>query len=289
MSPLPRRQRRNVCARIGRVRQSMGLWAAVVAGLLVVAVPAGAVTITEFDVEPGTALGVHLPRYIDTGPDGNLWFTDGGSRPGIGRITTAGQPLGQISTSSSPMDLAVAADGSGTVYFTGDRALLRRTADGAITSSPTPPSYAIALATNGGLRWGHKSDADSVEICSFQNEVWGALNACSNFLRRDVGPLTGMVVAPDGRLWSAWYGLDFVTQSINETSKAHARRFDLPAGSGPARLAVGSDGAIWVTMFDGSAIDRIAPGGAYTRFPLQPGRRPNDIAAGPDGVGGGSV
>jgi streptogramin lyase len=60
--------------------------------------------------------------------------------------------------------------------------------------------------------------------------------------------------------------------------------FDLPAGSGPARMALGPDGNLWVTMYDASAIDRIAPNGAATRFPLPPGRGPNDIAQGPDGA-----
>jgi hypothetical protein len=59
---------------------------------------------------------------------------------------------------------------------------------------------------------------------------------------------------------------------------------DLPIGSGPARLALGPDGNLWVTMLDASAIDRITTTGARTRFPLAGGRGPNDIALGPDGA-----
>jgi hypothetical protein len=49
-------------------------------------------------------------------------------------------------------------------------------------------------------------------------------------------------------------------------------------------MALGPDGNLWVTMYDASAIDRIAPNGAATRFPLPAGRGPNDIVQGPDGA-----
>ena len=88
---------------------------------------------------------------------------------------------------------------------------------------------------------------------------------------------------PGGGIWSAWYELNLVvpTEADGYTLKAP---IELPANSGPARLAVGSDGNVWVTMFDADAIDRFLPDGTRTRFQLPPGSSPNDITAGPDGA-----
>ena len=68
--------------------------AAVLATVLAIAAPASAVTITEFDAEPGAPLTAHEPRYIDAGPDGNMWWTDG--VVGIARISTTGERFATI-------------------------------------------------------------------------------------------------------------------------------------------------------------------------------------------------
>jgi len=92
-----------------------------------------------------------------------------------------------------------------------------------------------------------------------------------------------MVLTSGGGIWTAWHELNLVvpTEADGFTLKTP---IELPANSGPARLAVGSDGNVWVTMFDANAIDRFLPDGSRTRFPLPPGSGPNDIVAGPDGA-----
>ena len=92
-----------------------------------------------------------------------------------------------------------------------------------------------------------------------------------------------MVVAPGGGMWTAWYELNLVvpTEVDGFTLKAP---ISLPENSGPSRLAVGSDGNVWVTMFDAGAIDRFLPDGTRKRFLLPVGTKPNDITAGPDGA-----
>jgi streptogramin lyase len=49
--------------------------------------------ITEFSVglNPGSSPGFQDPESIAAGPDGNLWFTDHGATPAIGRITPSGR------------------------------------------------------------------------------------------------------------------------------------------------------------------------------------------------------
>jgi streptogramin lyase len=65
---------------------------AAIAALTAVA-PAGAVTITEFTPLGGEA-GTHGPRYIKGGPDGNIWYADGGSDGQIVRMNTHGEVSG---------------------------------------------------------------------------------------------------------------------------------------------------------------------------------------------------
>ncbi len=59
-----------------------------------------------------------------------------------------------------------------------------------------------------------------------------------------------------------------------------------PAGAavvGPARIALGSDGAMWFTEPDADRIGRITPDGRLQLFPTGKGSGPLAIAAGPDG------
>lgn len=72
--------------------------------------PNGALQEFAIPGPPGIAQGEYgspAPRYITAGPDGALWFTDGGDES-IGRITTAGQiseyPIG-TPTPSSPQGI----------------------------------------------------------------------------------------------------------------------------------------------------------------------------------------
>jgi streptogramin lyase len=61
--------------------------------------------------------------------------------------------------------------------------------------------------------------------------------------------------------------------------------FALAAGSGPAGLAVGSDGNIWFAEEAGNRIGRLTPAGVLTEFPLiNPGSRPHGLATAADGV-----
>jgi virginiamycin B lyase len=257
---------------------------ALLAAMLSFAAPAGAATITEFDVEPGAPAGTHAPRYIKSAPNGTLWFTDGGTKPGLGRIGTGGEAFSFIDEAKSPLDLTIAADS--TVYWTAANGTGRRLPNGVMDFKTwTIDTYAIALDAAGGLRWGEgRSGSDSSSICRTEGNVWAGDRQCEEL---DGPPektrVTGIVLAPGGGLWTAWYELNLVvpTEADGFTLKVP---IELPANSGPSRLAVGSDGNVWVTMFDANAIDRFLPNGTRTRFPLPAGSGPNDIAAGPDGA-----
>ncbi len=67
-------------------------------------------------------------------------------------------------------------------------------------------------------------------------------------------------------------------------ANGEASTVQLPAGSEPKGLAVGSDGAIWVAERGAGAIARVAADGTVTQYPLlHSDSEPAAIAAGPDG------
>ena len=246
---------------------------------------AGAVTVTEFQIEPGSAPGSHLPRYIQVGPDQNIWYADGGTSPGIGRISTSGVRLPQIADPAKPVDLVAAPDG--TVYWTTDSGLGRRLPNGQVGSYAGRPSYSIALTVDGELRWGGKSTKSEYSaVCRFDPGTWGSESSglsCVGITGNTPGRVTGLTRAGDGRLWGAWYEANTIG-ALDANADAVDLTIALPSGSGPARIALGADGNLWATMFDASAVDRITPAGVRTRFLLPAGAKPNDIASGPDGA-----
>ena len=136
-------------------------------GLALFAAPASAVTITEFDIEPGAKPGVYLPRYIEAGPDGNLWFTEAGSKAGIGRISTIGEPFPHIADPGDPEDLTFTADG--TLYWTSDAGVGRRTPFGEVSKSgeTTRSSFGIGLTASGNVRWGEPTLKGTGAYCRF--------------------------------------------------------------------------------------------------------------------------
>jgi streptogramin lyase len=251
--------------------------AAVLAAVL--AAPASAVTIMEFPAEPGAPPGAHEPRYIEAGPDGNLWWTD--SPVGISRISTAGERLAPIADAmNQPVDIATAPDG--TVYWTGDLGRGQRNPDGrSILRRTNAPSYALGIGPAGTPVWGERVTTPPVgavvgTVCT----GWEAQNCAGGTTDTRI---IGLALAADGRMWGTAYEGNALWR-IRPELAGRDLVIDLPPGSGPSRLVLGPDGNLWVTMFDASAIDRVAPTGFRTRFALPPGTRPNDITVGPDGA-----
>src|SRR6202035_5155790 len=94
------------------VRSVGGLrrWTVIAVGVaaLTAVAPAGAGTITEFTPLGGNT-AKHGPRYIKAGPDGNIWYADGGSEGAIVRMNTHGEVSGTFgAVGKGPVDLAFA-------------------------------------------------------------------------------------------------------------------------------------------------------------------------------------
>src|SRR5215217_7901475 len=95
----------------GRLAVAMAILGSTFAATASAAEPLG--SITEFPVSAGT-----VPYGIAAGADGNVWFTDVGATPAIGRITPTGA-ITEFTTGlvagSAPNGIALGADGN--VWF----------------------------------------------------------------------------------------------------------------------------------------------------------------------------
>jgi virginiamycin B lyase len=234
--------------------------------------------VEELPAVLGALPGTHRPRFLAVGPEGAIWWTENGTEPGIGRITTAGVRLVRIPDPDVPVGIARAGDG--TMYWTGEHGLGREPPGGAAEAVPRPGfSEGLGFTAAGALRWG-ESGGGTEAVLGFAGEGWGGA-AVTVDSAAGAGKVSGIATGPGGRLWVAFPGRDEL-RLLDPAGLGSATVVPLPPGSGPTRLARGPGGELWVTMFDAPAIDRIAADGTRTRFPLPPGSGPLDIAAGPD-------
>jgi streptogramin lyase len=249
-------------------RSTIGGIAAVV--LALTATPAGAATFKEYPI--GGAYPGHAPRYIKAGPDGNLWFADGGSEGGIGRIS----PHGELFTEFGPPGAdEIAFPPNGLVFWTSDQGIYERTQLGEEYSSTTATlNYAATTSPSGEIWFSSKGGSWCHPPVFSEDPTPQKCNDTGTF-----GRLTSIAFDRAGNAWGAFFEANLV-QRLSGTYT----RVELPTKSGPARIALGPEGDLWVSMFEADAIDRITPEGQRIRFPVSPGSGPNDIVLGPDGA-----
>ncbi len=288
-------------------RITVVLLAALTASLVIVVASASAAVgdIIERRV-PGTAKG-GLNR-ITTGPDGNIWFTDGGNNQ-IGRMTPAGAFDGfAIPTAgSSPIDITTGPDGA--LWFTEFVGNIGRiTTDGKITEFPVLKSPGGAPAnvfgiTNGpdGALW------FTTDCCDPGNPgkigritTSGAVTLFP--LPTGTAPTVGITVGPDRNLWyPATFSSGFAEiQRMSVTGQILSRAPVPTRYADPSRLITGPDGNVWFTEQGAvggnkqpGKIGRVscvvcggAPSNEVTEFTTpdqNPPSNPAGIAVGPDG------
>jgi hypothetical protein len=157
---------------------------------------------------------------IAAGPDGNLWFADGGSTRAIGRIAPATQAISEFSAGlnagSAPLGIAAGPDGNLWITDLGTTKAIGRI---------TPATHVISefsAALNAG---------------SYPEDI--AAGADGSLWFSDPSGTTGAI----GRITTAG--------AINEFSAG------LSAGSFPGGIAAGPDGNLWFTAGGTRAIGRI--------------------------------
>jgi len=290
--------------RVTRVTSAFGV--ALVALLAGASSLCAAATISEFPVTPA-------PLGITAGPDGNLWFVQGGGTV-IGRITPAGHvdefPVAGAAGGDADFPLGIALGADGNLWFgdTVNNAIGRITPSGAITEFPLPVAQslpqAIAAGPDGNLwfteqhKVGRITPAGVITEFAVPDPAPGTDNGTVSLT------LGGIAAGADGNLWFtvarlSGCGIDACNSVLGYASAISTNgtikgQFALPGTHVlPANIAAGADGNLWITEYQfeadvfrtGGSIARVGTNGTVATFALPTaGAVPSGIAAGPDGA-----
>jgi len=236
-----------------------------VAGPFTVTVP----VITHF-------AGADQPRDITLGPDGALWFTNGGNNS-IGRITTAGV-VTTFAKSGIDDPIGIATGPDGALWFTNyaDNTIGRMTTAGVVTdysgvgiSGP----FGITAGPDGAL-W----------FTNYINNTIGRVTTAgivTDYSGIGIDKPRGITPGPDGALWFT----NYVNHSIGRiTTAGVVGHFASPLIDGPESIVAGPDGALWFTNFLSHSIGRVTTAGLVTRHIGTDISGPTGIAVGSDGA-----
>jgi streptogramin lyase len=230
----------------------------------------------EYPVTTGGLFAVLVD--ITTGPDGNLWFTDGtGAMAAIGSIKPDG--TGNVNRAatgySAPAGITAGPDGN---IWVGDSSINnvgKITPAGTITTYTTQSLAFENSVTPGldGLTWFSECQFNKVGSRSTSGTLSEVTIAGGNIIQ-------AVTLGPDGAIW-----FTDRTDLIGRIANGAGSEFAARTTSRPRNLTAGSDGNVWFTedlLAATTAIGRMTPSGTLTEFTL-PGDD-NFITAGPDGA-----
>ncbi len=241
-------------------------------------------TVTEFEVPTAAA----YPASIVSGPDGNLWFLEGGSFK-VGRVSPAGAITEfSIPGNTRPIFMTVGPDDA--LWFTdGLFAIWRMSLSGSFTRFSTPTSvFDIAAGADGNLWFttesppgqiGRITPGGSITLYSLSTGAWS----------------WGCALGPDGNIWFTTFDTAFgrITPSGTIT------RYPFPPSPATfaTSVATGTDGNLWMPaheesfcMEGGCTPERdgvlgVRPDGSANWYGFPPGiliGETSKIVAGPD-------
>ena len=238
-------------------------------------------TVTEFTTGLTASNG---PQGMAIGADGNLWFTESGSK--VGRVTPAGV-ITEFSTGitpfSNPWAMTSAPDGN--LWFveqSGNRI-------GRVTTAGVITEFSAGITANAGLNgiaagpdgnlWFTETNADRIGRITPAGVVTEFYNCCGS------NPW-GIAAGPDGALWFTEQGIGVDRIGRITTDGVVTEYGGLTAGSRPIYITAGSDGAMWFTEYQGNRIGRISINGStVTEYPTGVvGQAPLFITPGTDGT-----
>ncbi|MBV8531397.1 MAG: hypothetical protein JO104_08775 [Candidatus Eremiobacteraeota bacterium] len=251
---------------------------------------------TEYPI-PGTGYrhGTNDPWGITSGPDGALWFTEGGgveNGNAIARVTIGGEftkyPLPE--PYSDPVNIVTGSDGA--LWFTepgysknvGNK-IGRITTLGVITEYkiPTPNSepFGIALGPDGAI-WFTEAGASKIGRITTTGKI-------TEYAARAFTEPTGIVAGLNGDLWFNENGGDTQPSAIVRITTAGkmTEYFQKVKHRYISAITRGPDGAIWFcedqfpTQVE-SWIGRLGTDGKFQNFPIPTrGAVPVSITSGP--------
>ncbi len=233
-----------------------------------------------------------MPRYLATGPDGNVWVTE----PRDPSVTTGDDKIGLLDLSGNP-DAATPTGpsirneigGSGNP-FSGDNQEFEAITAGPGVSSGTPTPMLWATEFNGGkiLR------LQPISVgAGGPNGTDGAIADEYILPTGGAGP-EGITPGPDGNIWFTEFSASQVGRLVPPTSSLQGSplpvpidEFPLPAGSNPVGIAAGPDGNLWVALSgpgaNGSVIRMDTSGNITGAFPTPQFQSPYMITPAADG------
>jgi streptogramin lyase len=249
--------------------------------------------ITEFSagLNPGSFPSGFYEGSIAGGPDGNLWFTDPGTTPAIGRIT----PSGQITEYSAGLNAraypeGIAAGPDGDVWFTDQGttpAIGRITPSGQITEysyglNVGSQPYGIALGADGNLWFTDQGTTRAIGRITLSGQI--TEYSYGHGLNAGAYP-EGIAAGPDGNVWFTDRGATGAIGRITPSGQITEFLGPQDPYMDPKGIATGPDGNLWFADQGLNAVGRITPSGQITEFtdPQDPVFDPDGIAAGPDG------
>ncbi len=221
------------------------------------------------------------PDGITAGPDGNLWFSEGGLDR-IGRITPAGSITefsAGITSGAAPTMITAGPDAN--LWFTesGLGRVARITPRGTVTefsAGITPGAYPFGITTGpDGNLWFTETAIDKVARITPDGVV-------SEFSVAPGDAPQQITAGPDGNLWFALSSdqIGRITPSGAVTLYAAG----ITAGAIPFSITTGPDANLWFTESGGNKIGRITQSGLVSEFSfgISPAAFLEGITTGPD-------
>ena len=221
---------------------------------------------------------------ITSGPDGNLWFTEGAvptpSSPSyVGSIAGGTITLYSVPTpNSGPWGITAGPDGNLWFAEIGSGKIARMTTGGSILEfQPTTAGSGPAFITAGpdGNLWFTESSANKIGVMSTTGVTLNEFPVPTP----NSGPW-GITLGPDGNLW-------FTENNGNAnkigriTPNGTVTEFQVPGS--PEFITTGPDSNLWYTDFTTGEIGRMTPVGTVTEFPVPTSNSgPWGITLGPD-------
>lgn len=217
------------------------------------------------------------PGAIVPGPDGALWFIDGGAGS-IGRITTTGSVTEYpLPTGDQAESLAGAFDGA--LWFTdpANNAIGRMTTNGTVSEHSLPTASAAPRAIVSGpdaALWFTEYNANKIGRISLDGRI------TEYPLPTPHSTPTAITPGPDGALWFTELR-GYIGQITTNGTITEYQATDL--FNPPGDIAAGSDKALWFLQPSKNQIGRITTKGSVTFYPLSISNA-NSLIAGPDGA-----
>ena len=262
--------------------------------LMVSAGPAAAAPGIVTDEYPVPTPGMN-PFMVTAGPDGNLWFTEGGDPVGvtgkIGRITPSGTVTEFPTATSLSYPIGITAGPDGNLWFTeynSNGKIGKITPDGVITEYqlPTRTSDPIGITAGPDGNLWFTEDSQYSEFGDYGNKI-GKITLAGVITEYTIPTAASdpyfITAGPDGNLWFT----ERVGNKIGKITLAGVfTEYSVPtAASDPYFITAGPDGNLWFTESSGNKIGKITPAGVITEYPIPTAASdPRGIVAGANGT-----